>query len=184
MVPTTTILQRQNTYEPSKLQTNNYQTTTTTATVNRPKTGGGAGLNRQNSRTIGKTMSNGNLINTSSEQQPQLPFDNETNATTTTNATGLSEYTLNRILKWLDDVEACHHLMKPPSQLAWSGQQHSNKLSRTVAAGQQSTVAGGGGGKEENDGGEYCLSDYDSFDDQLLEYNRVVDKTFHIVHDD
>ena len=74
MVPTTTILQRQNTYEPSKLQTNNYQTT---ATVNRPKTGGGAGLNRQNSRTIGKTMSNGNLINTSSEQQPLLPFEYE-----------------------------------------------------------------------------------------------------------
>ena len=28
------------------------------------------------------------------------------------------------------------------------------------------------------------LSDHDSVDDQIIEYNRVVDKTFHIVHDD
>ena len=83
------------------------------------------------------------------------------------------DYTLERIRKWLEQMDDCH-MLQPPSQLTW-----------------RDNNAGSGGGKHphefsRNFGGnnEYCLSDYDSNDEQIVEYNRVVDKTFHIIHDE
>lgn len=86
--------------------------------------------------------------------------------------TGLTELTMMRIIKWLEDIERCTNMVKPPSQLAWSNGARFDRHSDSQQA---------------NDRGfdnEYNLSDYDSNDDQIIEYNRVVDKTFHIIHDD
>lgn len=80
------------------------------------------------------------------------------------------DYTLERIRKWLEDMESCN-LIRPPSQLAW---RDVNKDGNTKTPNEFS----------KNFNNEYCLSDYDSFDDQIVEYNRVVDKTFHIIHDE
>lgn len=85
-----------------------------------------------------------------------------------TTDSAIIDFTLERIHKWLQEMEDCN-MMQPPSQLAWrdinnSGKPH-NEFSR-------------------NFNNEYCLSDYDSIDEQIIEYNRVVDKTFHIVHDE
>lgn len=79
----------------------------------------------------------------------------------------IMDYTLERIKKWLGEMEDCN-MMAPPSQLAWrdiNSKQQEHEFSR-------------------NFNHEYCLSDYDSIDEQIVEYNRVVDKTFHIVHDE
>ncbi len=80
----------------------------------------------------------------------------------------IMDYTQERIKKWLEEMEDCNVLV-PPSQLTWRGintsKQQQHEFSR-------------------NFNHEYCLSDYDSIDEQIVEYNRVVDKTFHIVHDD
>ena len=90
---------------------------------------------------------------------------------------GLNEYTLKRIIKWLEDIEKCSNKIKPPSQLTWSNNRAeklhnaNNNISSNVESSRNFT-------------NEYCLSDYDSLDDQIIEYNRVVDKTFHIVHDE
>lgn len=83
--------------------------------------------------------------------------------------TGLNEYTLMRIIKWLEDIENCTNMIKPPSQLTWTSNANTNRLQNDY---------------NRNFNNEYCLSDYDSLDDQIIEYNRVVDKTFHIVHDE
>ena len=83
----------------------------------------------------------------------------------------LSEYTVLRIMKWLEEIENCPNMIKPPSQLAWSNSLQAKQLINET-------------NQRSNLSGEYCLSDYDSIDDQIIEYNRIVDKTFHIVHDD
>ncbi len=87
-----------------------------------------------------------------------------------TSDSGLNEYTVKRIIKWLEDIEKCSNKIKPPAQLTWSNSR-AEKLQSNVDS-------------SRNFNGEYCLSDYDSLDDQIIEYNRVVDKTFHIVHDE
>ena len=76
-----------------------------------------------------------------------------------------------RIVKWLEDVENCNSMLQPPSQLAW----------------RDTNVSGSAKTQNEfsrNFNNEFCLSDYDSVDEQIIEYNRVVDKTFHIIHDE
>ena len=83
---------------------------------------------------------------------------------------GLNEYTVKRIIKWLEDIEKCSNKIKPPTQLTWSNSR-AEKLQSNMDS-------------SRNFNSEYCLSDYDSLDDQIIEYNRVVDKTFHIVHDE
>ena len=90
--------------------------------------------------------------------------------------TGLSEYTMSRILKWLEDIEA--------SQTGKSSSSHHHHNNNNTLSGrlERSAHVGEEGGDAMND--DYNLSDYDSLDEQLLEYNRVVDKTFHIVHDE
>ena len=83
----------------------------------------------------------------------------------------LSEYTINRILNWLKDIEKCSSMVKPPSQLTWTNRPD----------GRTNMQNAGNNRKLSN---EYCLSEFDSIDDQIIEYNRIVDKTFHIVHFD
>ena len=88
-----------------------------------------------------------------------------------TTESAISEYTMLRIVKWLEDVENCNSMLQPPSQLAW----------------RDTNVSGSARTQNEfsrNFNNEYCLSDYDSVDEQIIEYNRVVDKTFHIIHDE
>lgn len=83
------------------------------------------------------------------------------------NETGLSNFTTMRILKWLEEIEKCGNMIKPPSQLTWSNRSINSARNR-----QNVTT------------NEYNLSDYDEVDEQIIEYNRIVDKTFHIVHKD
>lgn len=79
-----------------------------------------------------------------------------TNETTPINNNGLNEFTFLRIIKWLQDIDSS--ITTP--------QQHTS-----LQINDKKTT-------------EYALSDYDSADDQIIEYNRVVDKTFHVVHDE
>jgi hypothetical protein len=116
------------------------------------------------------------------------------------NENGLNEYTLQRILKWLEDMEKCTNMIKPPTQLMWSETNaDGDQPKRSRAAAASANAAGpnfqllfsgnlqSGGGRQQFGADlahEFALSDYDSFDEQVVEYNRVVDKTFHIVHDE
>ncbi len=86
-----------------------------------------------------------------------------------TSEESIIDFTLQRIRQWLEEMEDCN-MLQPPSALTWRDVNNSsgkvpNEFSRGFA-------------------NEYCLSDYDSNDDQIVEYNRVVDKTFHIIHDE
>lgn len=97
---------------------------------------------------------------------------------------GLNEFTLQRILNWLEDIEKCTNMIKPPSQLTWS-ENHPTGLQSTHNKRYKQHHNNPSAVNTNNNMGlnnEYCLSDYDSFDEQIVEYNRVVDKTFHIVH--
>lgn len=87
-----------------------------------------------------------------------------------TSESNIYDFTLERIHNWLDEMEKCDGMLQPPSQLTWrdvnsNSSRTPNEFSR-------------------NFNNEYCLSDYDSNDEQIVEYNRVVDKTFHIVYDE
>ena len=120
---------------------------------------------------------NNNTANTSDNQNSNelnnlnlIPLETLTGIN---NDTGLNDYTVMRILKWLEDVESCANKIKPPSQLTWSNNNNNAKFER-----HHSNDMG------RNFNNEYYLSDYDSADDQIIEYNRIVDKTFHIVHDE
>lgn len=76
---------------------------------------------------------------------------------------GLSKYTFSRIVDWLKQIENCSKVYKTPSELEFSNTSNEKDQSK------------------END----CdLSEYGSYDDQIIEYNRIVDKTFHIIHRD
>jgi hypothetical protein len=97
------------------------------------------------------------------------------------NENGLSEFTLQRILKWLEDMEKCTSMIKPPSQLVWSESGMQSKRSRgnhTSHHNNHTHLLN----TNSHGGNDFGLSDYDSFDEEVVEYNRVVDKTFHIVH--
>jgi len=83
------------------------------------------------------------------------------------NETGLSNFTTMRILKWLEEIEKCGNMIKPPSQLTWSNRSINSARNR-----------------QNVNNNDYNLSDYDDVDEQIIEYNRIVDKTFHIVHKD
>jgi hypothetical protein len=83
----------------------------------------------------------------------------------------LSEYTISRILNWLKDIEKCSSMVKPPSQLTWTNRPEVRNNMQNAA-------------NDRKHSNEYCLSEFDSIDDQIIEYNRIVDKTFHIVHFD
>lgn len=75
--------------------------------------------------------------------------------------TGLSKSTFSRIVDWLRQIENCSKIYKTPSEL---------EISNTSNEKDQS---------KEND----CdLSEYGSYDDQIIEYNRIIDKTFHIIY--
>lgn len=80
--------------------------------------------------------------------------------------TGLSNYTFTRIFDWLKEIENCSKIYKTPSELDCSCTSSFEKEKS----------------KESNN--ECDLSEYGSLDDQIIEYNRVVDKTFHIIHKD
>jgi hypothetical protein len=123
------------------------------------------------------SKNNNNTANTSDNQNSNelnnlnlIPLETLTGIN---NETGLNDYTVLRILKWLEDVESCANKIKPPSQLTWSNNNNNAKFER-----HHSNDMG------RNFNNEYYLSDYDSADDQIIEYNRIVDKTFHIVHDE
>jgi hypothetical protein len=83
------------------------------------------------------------------------------------NETGLSNFTTMRILKWLEEIEKCGNMIKPPSQLTWSNRSINSARNHPNV-----------------NNNDYNLSDYDEADEQIIEYNRIVDKTFHIVHKD
>lgn len=92
----------------------------------------------------------------------ELPVTSEEN---------IVDYTLQRIRQWLEDMEDCN-MLQPPSALTWrdvNNQGNSGRAPNEFSRGF---------------GNEYLLSDYDSNDEQIVEYNRVVDKTFHIIHDE
>ena len=113
--------------------------------------------------------------------------DGEANAEV--NENGLSEFTLQRILKWLEGIEKCSNMIKPPSYLAWSENDNSISVNYKKMTKHSNGQQGHYGSNRAHHGGfvganEYALSDYDSFDEQIVAYNRVVDKTFHIVHDE
>lgn len=165
----------------NKLLLNHSQHATNAAATNNATQ---AGLKLKTSET---NTSRTNLLLLPNEDELGISlshFPTETN--------GLNEFTLMRIIKWLQDIENCTNMMKPPAQLTWSNRTENMSSSRQRGDQQQhhhhSTNLHhpqnelNGNGKSLNN--EYCLSDYDSLDDQIIEYNRVVDKTFHIVHDD
>jgi hypothetical protein len=37
-----------------------------------------------------------------------------------TDDAAMNEFTMNRIMKWLEDIENCNNMVQPPSQLAWN----------------------------------------------------------------
>ena len=113
---------------------------------------------------------NNNNMSLSNGQNHVDLFANNLNMAGTSTDNGLNEYTLKRIIKWLEEIEKCPNKLTPPSQLTWSNSR-AEKLQSNMDASRMFS-------------NEYCLSDYDSMDDQIIEYNRVVDKTFHIVHDE
>lgn len=90
----------------------------------------------------------------------------------------MSDFTLMRIIKWLEDIEHCPNMIKPPSQLAWANATRDKNESLFNPSSDVQNR------NNNNNTTEYTLSDYDSLDEQIIEYNRVVDKTFHIIHDD
>ena len=85
----------------------------------------------------------------------------------------MNDFTMMRIMKWLEDMDGCNNMIQPPSQLAWNNANVNTKRSDQL-----------GDTNRNFNTNEYALSDYDSLDEQIIEYNRVVDKTFHIVHDE
>lgn len=136
--------------------------------------------------TTMNSTSNGNLFESmemSMEAGGQLDHE-----------TGLNQFTLVRIINWLQDIENCTNMMKPPSRLAWSNRSDKQLFNNDPTTANTKTTntqldlsnnhkhhASHQNGMSAN---EFYLSDYDSLDDQIIEYNRVVDKTFHIVHDE
>lgn len=113
------------------------------------------------------------------QRQQTIKTDEQTNNNLTKSrdesnieTTGLSEFTLMRILKWLQDIDECNNMKKPSPQNPLP-HEHNEINSGSIHHRSMS-----------DNNLDYSLSDYDSFDDQIIEYNRVVDKTFHVVHDD
>jgi hypothetical protein len=122
--------------------------------------------NHQNEMLTSKNILNNNNYDTMNSQN----LNELIPANLPSSDLGLNEYTVKRIIKWLEDIEKCSNKIKPPAQLTWSNNR-AEKLQSNMDV-------------SRNFNSEYCLSDYDSLDDQIIEYNRVVDKTFHIVHDE
>ena len=128
-----------------------------------------------------KNSSNNNLknlnvpiVNSQKTSTAEINFDMEKVPETITafelpetTESAIVDFTLERIQKWLEEMEDCS-MIQPPSQLTWR-EQNNGKPQHEFSR---------------NFNNEYCLSDYDSIDEQIIEYNRVVDKTFHIVHDE
>ncbi len=120
------------------------------------------------------------------------------------NENGMNEYTYQRIVKWLADVEKSTNIMKPQpsSQLTWNentplvhsiNNTISNGLvsplrrSKTNLTDQNILMSSIGtpiNNTNKNNNNDFCFSDYDSHDEQIVEYNRVVDKTFHFVYNE
>lgn len=132
---------------------------------NRPKTS--VVVNR-NQQSFNKVIKLGNVNNIQS-QSPKTETDNNkfgANEEAERNTTNqrLNEFTLMRILKWLQEIESCNKTSKPSQ----------TNLQDDFYANANSNV-----NKDDFD-----ISDLDSLDDQVIEYNRVVDKTYNIVHED
>ncbi|CAF1011117.1 unnamed protein product, partial [Brachionus calyciflorus] len=85
--------------------------------------------------------------------------------------TGLNFYTLERIKSWLKEIDNCSNMYKSTSQIDYSSSGRSDRNEKSER-------------NANNHSNDYDLSDYDSLDEQIIEYNRVVDKTFHIIHED
>lgn len=77
----------------------------------------------------------------------------------------MTNYTFSRIIDWLKEIENCPKIYKTPSELDSSSNFFENERSKQIT-------------------NEWDISEYGSLDDQIIEYNRVVDKTFHIIHKD
>jgi hypothetical protein len=93
-----------------------------------------------------------------------------------------SENARRRIYDWLEEVEKCT-LLRPPSALSWFGVQNTG----TVTSKQQKKVENKNTDENSNKNvshdPEFDLSEYDSSDEQMVEYNRVVDKTYCVVYE-
>ena len=127
-------------------------------------------VHNQNEKLTSKNILNNNNNNNNHDPFNSQSLNELIPANLPTSDSGLNEYTVKRIIKWLEDIEKCSNKIKPPAQLTWSNSR-AEKLQSNMDS-------------SRNFNSEYCLSDYDSLDDQIIEYNRVVDKTFHIVHDE
>lgn len=140
---------------------------------NRPKTS--VVINRNQQSFSNKVIKLGNVNNMQSQSQKTETDNNNNNFganekidRNNTNQR-LNEFTLMRILKWLQEIESCN----------------ANKTSKPLAISQTNLqddfYANSNATKDNFD---FDISDLDSLDDQVIEYNRVVDKTYNIVHED
>ena len=131
---------------------------------NRPKTS--VVINRNsNQQSFNKVVNN--MQSQSSQKNDTNKFGaNEEIERNNTSNQRLNEFTLMRILKWLQEIESCNaSKTSKPSQTNLQDDFYAN-----------SNVA--------KDDLDFDISDLDSIDDQVIEYNRVVDKTYNIVHED
>lgn len=135
---------------------------------NRPKTS--VVINRNQQSFSNKVIKLGSVNNIQS-QSPKTDTDNnkfganEEMERNTTNQR-LNEFTLMRILKWLQEIESC------------------NKTSKSLAVSQTNLDDFYANANSNVTKDDFDISDLDSLDDQVIEYNRVVDKTYNIVHED
>lgn len=159
-------------------RSNNNNNNTTNNDSARPKT---TGLERNRIASLKTNLEEDTAENDQDKVDDYLNNDETNNATklilpkypddSINSENNLSEYTISRIVRWLKDIEKCTTMIKPPSQLTWANRasEHNAHLHNSLDNPHKMS-------------NEYCLSDFDSLDDQIIEYNRIVDKTFHIVH--
>ena len=72
-----------------------------------------------------------------------------------TSEESIMDYTLQRIRQWLEDMEDCN-LLPPPSALTWRDVNNPSNSGRAPHEFSRGF------------GNEYCLSDYDSNDEQIV----------------
>lgn len=149
----------------NKLKTqNNNNNNNHNNSITRPSTSTSNNYQQQKTSKVNSAENNENNNNYEAEIKPPV------------NDCEYNESTKKRIYEWLDEVERLTQL-RPPSALSWfGGQNNSTKVASNKKNEEVST-------RNESHDPEFDLSEYDSSDEQIVEYNRVVDKTYCVVYE-
>ena len=107
---------------------------------------------------------------------------NETEVKAPGNDFDYNENTRRRIYDWLEEVERCTS-HRPPSALSWFGEQNTGTIKSKPTKKSDNKNTDENSNKNVSQDPEFDLSEYDSSDEQIVEYNRVVDKTYCVVYE-